>query len=259
MHTSHGSIHGVTFVSYDGPSTTDSHTLLSLMRLYSTLNISSPQSLSPPHRILFPAIPTFVDPTPVPDDESILRIRSNIGVAPETLKAAYPSLVGAQFQEDFEDFVAIGMPVILDRVVISDRGAARHSELSDGMSAWSPPFASLRASEDWFEPVRRPLAQLVLGEDEGAVSDSTATPAAGKHAVTYISRQGSGDGGRLLAADHEALLEGLQNLARTGVKVFVIDENASWTERMHALAQSTVSLRFCWTDLSLPLSLCMVN
>lgn len=237
-----GRIHGITFVSYDGPSTTDSHTLLSLMRLYNTLNISSPQSLSPPHRIFFPAIPTFVDRRPDPDDESIQRTRSNIGVAPETLKAAYPSLVGAQFKEDFEDFIGIGMPVLLDRVVVSDRGAAQHSGLSPGMSAWSPPFTSLRASEDWFEPVRWPLAQLVLGEDASAVSDSTAKPATGTHAVTYISRQDSADRDRLLAADHDALLKGLQHLARTGVKVFVIDENASWTERMRALAQSTIVL-----------------
>jgi len=237
-----GRIHGVTFVSYDGPSTTDSHTLLSLMRLYSTLNISSPQSLSPPHRIFFPAISTFADPAPEPDDENIPRVRSNIGVAPETLKAAYPSLVGAQFEEDFGDFIGINMPVLLDRVVVSDRGAARHSGLSPDMSAWSPPFTSLRASEDWFEPVRGLLAQLVLGEDESAVPDSTATPSAGTHAVTYISRQDSTDSERLLAADHEALLKGLQNLARTGVKVFVIDETASWTERMRALAQSTIVL-----------------
>jgi hypothetical protein len=247
MHASHGRIHGVTFVSYDGPSTTDSHTLLSLMRLYSTLNISSPQSLSPPHRIFFPAISTFADPAPDPDDEKIPRMRSNIGVAPETLKAAYPSLSGAQFEEDFEDFVGIGMPVLLDRVVVSDRGAAGHNGLSPDMSAWSPPFTSLRASEDWFEPVRGLLARLVLGEDESAVPDRTATPTTGTHAVTYISRQDSTDRERLLVADHEALLEGLQNLARTGVKVFVIDETASWTERMRALAQSTVSLRFCWT------------
>ena len=206
------------------------------MRLYSTLNISSPQSLSPPHRIFFPAVPTFSDPAPDPDDDDESpRIRSDIGVAPETLKAAYPSLVGAQFEEDFEDFLGIDMPFLLDRVVVSDRGAALYSELSPGMAAWSPPFTSLRASEDWFEPVRRTLAQLVLGEDENAIPYSTST-------VTYISRQ-SADGDRLLATDHEALLEALQNLARTGVKVFVIDENSSWTERMRALAQSTVSLR----------------
>jgi hypothetical protein len=234
MNHSHDRIHGVTFLSYDNLSTTDSHTLLSLMRLYSTLNISSPQSLSPPHRILFPAIPTFMDPPPLPkvDDQLHPRTRPNIGISPETLKAAYPSLAGAQFAEDFKDFIGIGMPVLLDRVVVSDRGAARQSGLRQGMSAWSPPFTALRASEDWFEPARRPLAQLVLGEGESAVAPT----------VTYLSRQNSADGGRLLATDHDALLVGLQNLAKSGVKVYVFDENTSWMERMRALAQSTVSL-----------------
>ncbi len=240
MNHSHDRIHGVTFLSYDGLSTTDSHTLLSLMRLYSTLNISSPQSLSPPHRIIFPSIPTFTDPSPLPevDDQLHPRTRPNIGISPETLKAAYPSLAGAQFAEDFQDFIGIGMPVLLDRVVVSDRGAARQSGLRDGMSAWSPPFTALRASEDWFEPARRPLAQFVLGEDESAVAGGTV----GTHAVTYLSRQNNADSGRLLATDHDALLVGLQNLARSGVKVYVLDENASWMERMRALAQSTVSL-----------------
>lgn len=230
----HGRIHGVSFVSYDGPSTTDSHTLLSLVRLYSTLNMTSPQSLSPPHRIYFPAIPTFSDPRPRPefDDESIPRQRSNIGVAPETVKAAYPSLAGVQFAEDFADFIGINMPVLLDRVVVSDRGAARHAGLPNGMPAWSPPFTALRASEDWFEPVRRALAQYFFGENENAV---------GTHTITYLSRQNAPDGERLLASAHAALLDGLQNLAQTGIKVYVLDEYASWTERMHALAQSTVS------------------
>lgn len=196
---------------------------------------------------MFPALPIFSGPTPASDDESIPRIRSNIGVAPETLKAAYPTLVGAQFEHDFEDFIGIGMPVLLDRVVVSDRGAAQQSGLSPGMSAWSPPFTSLRASENWFGPVRRALAQVVLGEDESAAPDGTATPTTVTHTVTYISRQDSADSERLLAEDHEALMEELENLARTGVNVFVIDEYSSWMERMRALAQSTVSLRFCWT------------
>lgn len=208
------------------------------MRLYSTLNMSSPQSLSLPHRIFFPAIPTFADPRPETDD--IPRRRANVGVSPETLKAAYPSLVGAQFEEDFNDFVGIGMPVLLDRVVISDRGAAQHAGLPPDAPAWSPPFTALRASEDWFEPVRRLLAQYFFGEDEGALADSTRT-----QTVTYLSRQGGANGKRLLASDHARLLDRLQNLAKTGVKVNVLDENASWTERMRAIAQSTVSLECC--------------
>ena len=233
IHCHHCRIHGVTFVSYDGPSTTDSHTLLSLLRLYSTLNLTSPQSLSPPHRLYFPAISTFTDPRPENNDDTTPRKRANIGVAPETLKAAYPSLAGVQFAEDFADFSGIAMPVLLDRVVVSDRGAARHAGLPNGMSAWSPPFTALKASEDWFEPVRRLLAEYFFGENE---NDGTT------HTITYLSRQDGVDGERLLATDHAALLDALQNLAKTGVKVYVLDENASWAERMRALAQSTVSL-----------------
>ncbi|KAI0278082.1 hypothetical protein BGY98DRAFT_934005 [Russula aff. rugulosa BPL654] len=153
------------------------------------------------------------------DDESIPRIRSNIGVTPQTLKAAYPSLVGAQFKDDFEDFIGIGMPVLLDRVVVSDRGAAQQSGLPPGMSAWSPPFTSLRSSRN---------GSSLYG---------------GRWRSSFWERmRNSAYSERLLTADHEALLEALQTLARTGVKVFVIDENDSWTERMRALAQSTIVL-----------------
>lgn len=178
-----------------------------------------------------------MDPRSETDDENIPRRRANIGVAPETLKAAYPSLVGAQFEEDFNDYVGIGMPVLLDRVVVSDRGAAQHAGLPQGVPAWSPPFTALRASEDWFEPVRRLSAQYFFGEDEGAIADSPGT-----QTITYLSRQGGANGERLLASDHTKLLDRLQNLAKTGVRVNVLDENASWTERMRAIAQSTVSL-----------------
>ncbi|KAH9013184.1 hypothetical protein EDB83DRAFT_2680403, partial [Lactarius deliciosus] len=78
-----GRMHGLTFLSYNGPSTTDSHTLISLQRLYSTLNTSSAQPLSPPHRHFFPAVSTFTD-HPGPVDENIPRRRSNMGVVPES-------------------------------------------------------------------------------------------------------------------------------------------------------------------------------
>jgi hypothetical protein len=227
----HDRMHGVTFLSFDGPSTTDSHTLLSLQRLYSTLDISSPQSLSPPHRLIFPSIPTFVGPPPLLD-ESVPRRRSDIGVSPQMLKAAYPSLVGAQFAEDFDDFVRIGVPILLDRLVIADRSAARRAGLFRGVPAWAQPFTALRAGGDWFELVRRTLAEY-FGED---------TSASETHTITYLSRQEGVEGERLLAADHATLLDALQKLARMGgVRIHVLDENASWSERMHAIVQSTVS------------------
>jgi hypothetical protein len=232
MSCRHCRIHGVTFLSYDGAPTTDGHTLLSLARLYSTLNISSPQSLSPPHRLLFPVVPTFAGPRPQPDNERIRRQRSNIGVSPQTLKAAYPSLAGAEFAEDFVDFADIGIPVLFDRVIVADRGAARRGG-SPRHALWAAPFTSLRASEDWFDATRRTLAQYFFGEDESTAEMPT---------VTYLSRQDGPEGERLRAADHTALLNALSSLTRSGIRVHIMDESASWSERMRALAQSTVSL-----------------
>ncbi|KAH9171355.1 hypothetical protein EDB89DRAFT_2114528 [Lactarius sanguifluus] len=227
-----GRMHGVTFLSYDGPSTTDSHTLISLQRLYSTLNPSPAQPLSPPHRLFFPALSTFTPSEPV--DENTPRRRSNIGVAPETLKAAYPSLAGPLCAGDFDDFVGIGAPLLLDRLVIADRGAARRAGLPRDVPAWAPMFAALESAEDWFDPVRHTLARYF-----GAPEEDTA---AGTHTVTYLARQDGLEGERLRAADHTALLDALAGLARTGVTVHVVDEKASWTERMRAVAQSTIVL-----------------
>jgi len=231
----HNSMHGVTFLSYDGPSATDSHTLLSLQRLYSTLNISSPQSLSPPHRVIFPAVRTFVDHSedPLALDETAPRHLSSIGLAPETLKAAYPSLAGPLFTGDFDDFNELG-PVVLDRLVVADRGAARRAGLAQDVPAWAPPFSALRTSEEWFEPVRGALAAYF-----GAAEDAGA--AARTRVVTYLARQDGLDGERLRAADHTALLDALAGLSRKGVTVHIVDESATWTERMRAVAQSTVS------------------
>ncbi len=229
-------MHGVTFLSYDGPSTTDSHTLISLQRLYSTLNTSEPRPLSPPHRLFFPAFPTFADRPPESDDERTPRRRSNIGVAPETLKAAYPSLVGPLFAGDFADFIGIGAPLLLDRLVIADRGAARRAGLARDVPAWAPMFSALEAAEDWFEPVRSTLAQYF-----GATEENPGAATAGARTVTYLVRQDGLEGERLRAADHTALLGALTVLASTGVTVHVVDEKASWTERMRAVAQSTVS------------------
>ena len=224
-------MHGVTFLSYDGPFAADSHTLISLQRLYSTLNTSSPQSLSPPHRLFFPAVTTFADRLSEPVDELIPRRRSNIGVAPETLKAAYPSLAGPLYADDFEDFIGIGAPLLLDRVVVADRGAARRAAgLAHNVPAWTPVFSALDASEDWFEPARHALAEYF-----GVAED------AGTHTVTYLARQDGLEGERLRAADHAAMLDALVSLTRSGVTVHVVDEKANWTERMRAVAQSTVS------------------
>ncbi|KAH9177967.1 hypothetical protein EDB89DRAFT_2188754 [Lactarius sanguifluus] len=85
-----------------------------------------------------------------------------------------------------------------------------------------------------FDPVRHTLARYF-----GAPEEDTA---AGTRTVTYLARQDGLEGEQLCAADHVALLDVLVGLARTGVTVHVVDEKASRTERMRAVAQSSIVL-----------------
>ncbi|KAH9027522.1 hypothetical protein EDB83DRAFT_2424676, partial [Lactarius deliciosus] len=66
--------------------------------------------------------------------------------------------------------------------------------------------------------------------------------AVGTCIVTYLARQDGLEGKRLHAADHATLLDVLAGLARMGVTVHVVDEKVSWTERMRAVAQSSIVL-----------------
>ena len=93
--------------------------------------------------------------------------------------------------------------------------------------------------------MRKALSECLFGVDEsaGAGATSSNAPAAETHTtITYLARQDGAEGERLRPEDHVALLGELENLARTGVVVYVLDEYATWTERMRALAQSTIVL-----------------
>ncbi|KAH9176160.1 hypothetical protein EDB89DRAFT_2065947 [Lactarius sanguifluus] len=69
---------------------------------------SSTQPLSPPYCLFFPAILTFMDHLGLVD-ENIPQRCSNISMAPETLKVAYPSLTGCSMQVTSMT-VSIGAP-----------------------------------------------------------------------------------------------------------------------------------------------------
>ncbi|KAH9014748.1 hypothetical protein EDB85DRAFT_2212910 [Lactarius pseudohatsudake] len=149
-------------------------------------------------------------------DENIPRHRSNIGVAPETLKAAYLSLAGLLYAGDFYDFVGIGAPLLL--ASLSPTAVLR--VVQDSLATCQP----LEAVEDWFDPVRHTLAWYF-----GAPEEDTA---AGTRTVTYLAQQDGLEGKRLRAADHVALLDVLAGLARTGVTVHVVDEKTSWMKQL---------------------------
>ncbi|KAH9014800.1 hypothetical protein EDB83DRAFT_2574245 [Lactarius deliciosus] len=160
----HYSMHGDTFLSYDGPSTMDSHTLISLQRLYSTLNTSSAQPLSPPYRLFFPAVSTFMD-HPGPVDENIPRRRSNISAAPETLKAAYPSLAG---QGPSMQTTSMTLSAL------AHRSCSPHHRRPLCHASCRTPSRLLEAAEDWFDPVRHTLAWYFgAPEEDTAVMSPT--------------------------------------------------------------------------------------
>lgn len=133
-------------------------------------------------------------------------------------------------------------PVVFDRVVIVDRGAANRAQ---GPGIWSNNNGldvNPEIEKDWFEPVRQNLAGML--EDEALASSGGK-----KQVVTYVSNQrklsgaDSGRVGRLRDEDHTALVEGLKGLGRN-VKVNVVEEDMPWKERMAALVGSTVCIPF---------------
>ncbi|KAH9070977.1 hypothetical protein EDB83DRAFT_2365686, partial [Lactarius deliciosus] len=128
--------------------------------------------------------------------------------------------------------------------------------LPRNVPAWALIFAALEAAEDWFDPVRHTLTWHF-----GAPEEDTA---AGTRTVTYLARQDGLEGKRLRAADQAAarcgpsgcalrtkrLRAADQAAARCGpsgcalrtMQDVLTDEKASWTERMRAVAQSSIVL-----------------
>ncbi|KAH8986215.1 hypothetical protein EDB86DRAFT_2832727 [Lactarius hatsudake] len=155
---------------------TDLHTLISLQRLCSTINTSSAQPLSPPHRHFFPAVSTFMDhPGPVDDNKPRRRLNMGMRTAPARLPRHRR---------------------LVPRIVQDSRDVPVEALM----------FAALESMEDWFDPVWHTLAQY-FGTPEEDTAVGTRTVSLG-----------------------------------LGITVHVVDENASWTECMRAVAQLLIVL-----------------
>ncbi|KAF9258985.1 hypothetical protein L218DRAFT_1004293 [Marasmius fiardii PR-910] len=100
-----GIIKGISWMIMD----TEPHneTLLGLQKLqYSVRSIKTQL----PTRLIHPNLPTFSDQKPDGHDGVVpRRCRSDTGYHPYTLKAAFPTLAGTLFKEDWEDYVLIGL------------------------------------------------------------------------------------------------------------------------------------------------------
>ncbi|KAG6830113.1 hypothetical protein H0H92_002162 [Tricholoma furcatifolium] len=236
----HGAVlHGVTWMSAD--TTPYNSTLLALWRTYSSLDphidSSGQTTLPPPTRLFFPQVRVFTDPNPLPHFHTIRRRRVDTGFHPFTLKAAFPQLT-VLYQEDWEDYLKLPVPFLIERVVIADREAAEVQANYD-QPIFSPAF-NLPGSHHWWEPIRQML-----------VSFLSEAPTK-KTSITYIHRQSEQAGVRLRAEDHDALVKALKKLERDGHEVHIVSsqfDETGWAERMSAVTKSTVLLGPYGSDL----------
>lgn len=185
----------------------------------------------PPRRLFFPNIPTFKGEA---TDAIITRDRSDSGFHPYLPKAAFPTL-GLMYKEDWKDYAEMEVPFIIERLVVSDLGAAGRS--TNDVPPFAVPHIGLNASKEWWEPIRQNLAHFLNEEYP------TPNPNGGneKVVVTYISRQDAQGGSKLRRSDHYALVGALETLrGSNNFEVYIVSSDGPWTKRLSAIVKSTV-------------------
>jgi len=141
------------------------------------------------------------------------------------------------YKEDWEDYAQMEMPFVIERVVVSDLGAAGRS--TNDVPPFAVPHNELSASKDWWEPIRQNLAHFLNG-DQPIQSPNSGNE---KTIVTYISRQDAQGGPKLRRSDHNALVDALETLhRRNDFEVYIVSSEGQWVERLSAVARSTVSV-----------------
>ncbi|KIK36942.1 hypothetical protein CY34DRAFT_810851 [Suillus luteus UH-Slu-Lm8-n1] len=152
------------------------------------------------------------------------------------LRSAFPSLT-TEYSYEWEDRAAMGRPMMLDRVIFTDRAAAMqgHHFLSTGRTASEP--SALPGSAHWWSTIRANVVR-VCGLDPNVVGDMAQTPV-----ITYISRQ---EWGRrmLKQEDHDRLVEELYKLRDLyGYEVNVVSmDRLSRAEQFALAARTTIMM-----------------
>jgi hypothetical protein len=140
------------------------------------------------------------------------------------------------YMEDWEDYAEMEVPFLIEKLVVADLGAAGRS--TNDVPAFAVPHLGLDASTEWWEPIRQNLAHFFNGEDPAQNANSLNE----KTIVTYISRQDAVGGSKLRRSDHNALVAALETLRESNnFEVYIVSSEGQWTERLSAVAKSTVS------------------
>ncbi|KAJ7058167.1 hypothetical protein C8F01DRAFT_1027665 [Mycena amicta] len=200
--------------------------MFGLWRTYSSLDPSIPlqgnTTLSQPRHMWFNRLDAFRwrDPT----NMNQLMVRSNFDVTME-------------FRDDWDDRIKMGVPFVLERVVLADRSATmRAYNFLRYQRTAAVPFA-LPGSVYWWQTIRNNVIQFA-GINLRDGSSTTSTPV-----ITYISRQAWGRR-TLIQADHERLVKELYRLRDThGWEVnVVLMEKLSRDEQIRLAARTTIMM-----------------
>ncbi|KAL5512942.1 hypothetical protein ACEPAH_3340 [Sanghuangporus vaninii] len=216
--------------------------LFGLWRTYTALDpFITPDghtTLPAPRRFLFRHVPSS-------------RWRDYAALNQWILRGAFPN-IGMEFEEDWADRARMGVPLVLDRVVLGDRAASYESEAYLMFWRYTASAFALRGSVNWWAPLRRAVLEF-----SGLAAEYISGPPASsqkqqqqqqqqqneKYVITYVSRQ---DWGRrmLRQADHEALVAELHRLAeRYGYEVHVVSmDQLSRAEQIQLAGRTTIMM-----------------
>ncbi|KAJ7164692.1 hypothetical protein C8R43DRAFT_946492 [Mycena crocata] len=194
-------------------------------RTYSSLDPSIPApgntTLPPPRRMLFNRLDAF-------------RWRDYSTMNQWVVRSSFPDLT-MEFIDDWDDRIRMGVPFVMERVVLADRSAAMPAlNYQRYQRTAAPPFG-LPGSAHWWLTIRNNVVKFAGLEPE----ESGGT--LGRPVITYISRQ---DWGRrmLIQADHEKLVWELRKLEDLyGYEVhIVVAEKMKRLEQLQLAARTTI-------------------
>lgn len=156
------------------------------------------------------------------------------------LRGAFPSLT-VEYSNDWIDRAELGRPLLLDRVLFTDRAASMQGQHAHEVGRPLAEACALPGSLHWWSPIARNAMQFAGLVDESSLVET------GRPVITYISRQKRG--GRMLVPEHhERLVEELYSLRdKYGYEVNIASmEKLSREEQIRLAARTTVSeITYC--------------